>query len=135
MKRKTAARSCSVPHARLGRQLKASRRIATYRVPLDIYTIPAGVIAKQCGVSIDRAERWKLGTSHIPYTAAVLLYGYLEAMAPEWNGWRIKGDTLISPKGEVIGKATLTELAHEAKQQGCSIEELAYRVRQYFLDL
>lgn len=56
-------------------------------------------IARICGVDLTTARRWKRGARCPPQSAVLLILGDLGMFDPEWAGWRIRGDTLISPEG------------------------------------
>ncbi len=111
-------------HLRLEALLEAARRIAVSRkrshLPIDVYSLPAEVIAHRCGVTLATARRWKLGRSRIPYTAAVALSGHMGAMSPEWQGWRIQDDALITPDGDRISQAALVTAMQETLRHGYS---------------
>jgi hypothetical protein len=48
---------------------------------------------------VSTARRWKTGKLKIPYACAVLLSGDLGAFSKHWDGWRIQGESIISPDG------------------------------------
>ena len=77
-------------------------------------------------MTVATAKRWKLGHSRIPYTAVVVLSGHLGAISPEWQGWRLLGDALISPDGERVSEADLVAVMRTAEESGySSISEYA----------
>ena len=69
-----------------------------------IYGIPAEVIADICRVDASTARRWKSGSRRIPYAAQALVSGDLGAFSKSWEGWRVQGDSLLSPDGWKISR-------------------------------
>jgi hypothetical protein len=133
MRKKRTIRPRSVTHPRLRQQLKAAEKIAASRLPAEIYTMPSELIAERCGVSVALADRWKLGTSRMPYAWALVLSGDLSVLGKDWQGWRMKNGALITPDGLAVTPAMLNETQEEAKRQGCSISELIDRWRRELL--
>lgn len=64
-----------------------------------LYGIPINEIARICRVSLKTAARWKDGTICPSYCAIQMLARDLSCFAPEWRGWTIKGEELLSPEG------------------------------------
>lgn len=75
---------------------------ATYKGDSVAFGIRPDAIAQLCHVDVVTARRWKSGESRIPYAAEVLLSGDLGAFSKRWNGWKIRGDAIITPDGTVI---------------------------------
>jgi len=122
------------PPGRLGRQLAAAQRIGQSRdrsgLPIDVYSLPVAVMAERCGVRLTTARRWKLGQARIPFAAGAVLSGHLGALSPEWIGWRVIGDALVSPDGVRITQTDLVRAIGEAQQYGySSLNELAAFLR------
>lgn len=72
--------------------------------PPEIYGIPISELARICQVSIKTATRWKSGTTCPSKAALLLLAADLGCFSPEWSGWRISGQDLISPEGWRIAR-------------------------------
>lgn len=90
------------------------------------YGLPAEVIAERAGVDVSTARRWKSGASRIPYAAQVVLEGDLGAFSKAARGWRIDGDTLVSPEG---WRVTLNEVrALPLLQRQVAAAELEVRI-------
>jgi hypothetical protein len=55
------------------------------------------------GVSVKTVRNWDRGRHRVPWSAVKLLrllrLGDLGALAPAWAGWRLQGETLLSPEG------------------------------------
>jgi hypothetical protein len=66
---------------------------------MELYGIPAALIAKLCEVDISTARKWKRGKCRIPSASLKLLKGDLSAFDPDWKGWTLRNGTLISPEG------------------------------------
>ena len=76
-----------------------------------VYRIEAQKIADQCQVDLRTVNRWLSGKTPIPFAAKCLLSGDLTPFGPGWEGWRVQGRWLISPKGLMASEADLRELA------------------------
>lgn len=77
-------------------------RIKKHTVPDQksvTYGIPAEEIALLCGVSLRTACRWKSGSVAMDTASKLILAGDLGCFAPEWSGWVVNGNQLISPEG------------------------------------
>lgn len=73
--------------------------------PRELYFISVKDIARICEVSEKTAKRWKAGTTCPPKPVLLLLAGDLGCFSPEWRGWVVRGDELISPEGWCITMA------------------------------
>ena len=92
--------------ARLANELRRSKRFRGLTSRPLVGPSPFHVAAL-CHVSITTAKRWLLGKTRIPHYARLLLTGDLGAINPDWKGWRVEGDAIISPKGWVISRSDL----------------------------
>lgn len=63
------------------------------------YGLSAEAIAERAGVDVSTARRWKSGKSRIPKSAELVLKADLGAFSRAARGWKIDGDTLVSPEG------------------------------------
>jgi hypothetical protein len=85
----------------------------------------ASEVAAICQVSITTAKRWLAHKSRIPDYALLRLSGDLGAVNDAWKGWRIEGDSLISPKGWIIGRRELESVPGLREQLADVQQELA----------
>lgn len=72
--------------------------------PPEIYGIPISELARICHVSVKTATRWKNGTTCPPKSALLLILADLGCFSPEWSGWQLNGQDLISPEGWRIAR-------------------------------
>ena len=72
--------------------------------PPQLIGIPISEIARICRVSLKTADRWKAGSTCPPKTALMVLAADLGCFSPEWAGWRLNGQDLISPEGWRIAR-------------------------------
>lgn len=79
------------------------------------YGIPAEEIALLCGVSLRTACRWKSGAVTMDTASKLILAGDLGCFAPEWSGWVVNGNLLISPEG---WKITVNDVLATPLQRG-----------------
>ena len=79
-----------------------------------LYGIQVKEIARICGVDLSTARRWKRGAKCPPQTALMLLSRDLGFLAPEWAGWTINGEDLVSPDGWCVNRndALIVPLMH-----------------------
>jgi len=68
------------------------------------YGISIKEIAAVCHVDLTTARRWKRGARCPPKMALLILAGDLGCFSPEWSGWRICGQDLVSPEGWRIAR-------------------------------
>lgn len=72
--------------------------------PSELDGINISEIARICHVSAKTAKRWKDGTVCPPKTALMVLSRDLGWLDPDWRGWKIRGDSIISPDGWTISR-------------------------------
>lgn len=79
-----------------------------------VYGIPVKELARICRVSLKTAHRWKTGQSVPSYTQLALIIRDLGCFAPEWRGWTINGEDLVSPEGWCVNRndALVVPLMH-----------------------
>lgn len=79
-----------------------------------LYGLSVRHIAAFCGVSLKTAARWKAGQSVPPKTALMILERDLGCFGPEWRGWRVSGEDLVSPSGWCVNRndALIVPLMH-----------------------
>lgn len=61
-------------------------------------------LARICRVSLKTAQRWKNGQTVPPATALMVLRRDLGIFAPEWRGWTVNGEDLVSPEGWCVNR-------------------------------
>lgn len=69
-----------------------------------VYGLPPEVVAERTGVDVSTARRWKAGTTRLPKAARLILQADLGCFSPEWAGWRLEGQDLVSPEGWRIAR-------------------------------
>lgn len=72
--------------------------------PPEIYGINVNELARICHVSVKTAARWKAGATCPPASALLLIRADLGCFSPEWSGWRLNGQDLVSPEGWRIAR-------------------------------
>lgn len=82
--------------------------------PPELYGINISELARICRVSLKTAARWKDGTTCPPKTALMILTRDLGCFAPEWRGWTVNGEDLVSPEGWCVNRndALVVPLLH-----------------------
>lgn len=71
----------------------------------ELIWIPDDALAHLAGVRPQTARRWRRNarTQRIPLWLTTLVAtvhrGLLDALGKPWHGWRIRGNTLITPEG------------------------------------
>jgi len=94
------------------------------KVPDQLYGITINEIARICKVSVKTATRWKRGQSVPPETALMILSADIGHLAPEWRGWTVRGDELISPEGWAIAMgAVLSAPLLRAQLRALQVED------------
>lgn len=67
--------------------------------------------AELLGCSVSRVKAWDRGTQRMPLSAVKLLrlfrLGDLGALRPEWRGWTLNRNGLVSPEGIAYSRADL----------------------------
>lgn len=95
----------------------------------------ASDITRILRVSSATARRWRKAKS-MPYTAEVLLRvaldGELGLVLPEWNGWTLTSEALVSPEGIAWTGEDLEAWAFN-RQRLMDLERQAREPRQYTL--
>lgn len=80
------------------------------------YGYSAEDIALLCSVSLRTACRWKSGAVAMPAASKMILAGDLGIFDPEWSGWVIRRNKLISPEGwEITVNDVLGARLHETR--------------------
>lgn len=84
------------------------------KAPSILFGLSVSHIHRFCGVSLKTAGRWKRGQSVPPKTAVMILARDLGCFAPEWCGWTINGEDLVSPDGWCVNRndALVVPLMH-----------------------
>lgn len=119
MKRKNQTRAASFAN-----QLRRSRRFRAVQSRPVVGASPSDVAAI-CHVSIATAKSWLSDKTRFPHYALVLLAGDLGAMSQGWKGWRVEGDSIITPKGLMISRSELEAAPGLMEQIDTLQEELA----------
>lgn len=99
------------------------------QVPPQLIGINVNEVARICHVSLKTAARWKSGTTCPPEAALMLLAADLGCFSPEWSGWRLKGQDLISPEGWRIARGQVM-IVPLLRQQLAAYEVELKRLRQ-----
>lgn len=102
-----------------------------HKIP-EIYGIPISELARICRVSLKTAGRWKSGSTCPPYSALVLLAADLGCFSPEWSGWRLNGQDLVSPEGWRIARGQVM-IVPLMRQQLAAYEVELKRMREEVL--
>lgn len=85
-------------------------------------------IARLCHVSLKTAKRWRDGTTCPPSYAVLILIGDLGALNPQWYGWRLRDNTLITPDGIELRQGDVQALPFMRQQ--IQIYQLEFRQMQ-----
>ena len=97
-----------------------------------LYGIPIKEIARICHVDLTTARRWKRGARCPPKSALLLIGADLGCFSPEWSGWRLKDQDLISPEGWRIARGQVM-IVPLLRQQIAAYEVELRRLRAEFL--
>ena len=96
------------------------------------YSITIKEIARICHVDLTTARRWKRGARCPPKSALLLILGDLGCFSPEWSGWRVHGQDLISPEGWRIARGQVM-IVPLMRQQLAAYEVELKRIREQVL--
>lgn len=88
------------------------------------YGMSAEQIAERAGVDVSTARRWKSGKSRIPAAAQLVLEADLGAFSRAARGWKIDGETLVSPEGWRITLGEVLSLPLLQRQVAAAEREL-----------
>lgn len=91
----------------------------------SVYGLPAELIAERTGVDVSTARRWKSGATRIPKSAQLILAADLGCFSPEWAGWRLNGQDLVSPEGWRIARGQVLNVPLLRQQLAAYQVELA----------
>jgi hypothetical protein len=84
-----------------------------------LYGISAETIADWCKVHVTTARRWKRGEEP-PFAALQLIEllstGNLGIINPAWDGWILKGNSLVAPHGEIFSRGDILSLTFVRQQ-------------------
>jgi hypothetical protein len=84
-----------------------------------LYAVSADTIADLCKVHVTTARRWKRGEEP-PYAALQLIEllstGNLGVINPAWDGWILKGNSLVAPHGEIFSRGDILSLTFVRQQ-------------------
>lgn len=98
--------------------------------PYDpLYGITIKEIARICHVDLTTARRWKRGARCPPKSALLLIRADLGCFSPEWAGWRLNGQDLISPEGWRIARGQVM-IVPLMRQQLAAYEVELKRLRE-----
>src|SRR6266704_3533575 len=101
--------------------------------PADVlYLWSVNEIARICEVDLTTARRWKRGARCPPNSALMLIGADLGCYSPEWSGWRLKDQDLISPEGWRIARGQVM-IVPLLRQQIAAYEVELRRLRAEFL--
>lgn len=92
-----------------------------------VYGLPAEVIAERTGVDVSTARRWKSGATRIPKAAVLVLKADLGCFSPEWSGWHLEGQDLVSPEGWRIARGQVLNVPLMRQQLAAYQVELTVR--------
>jgi hypothetical protein len=86
---------------------------------MEPYGIPAGELAKVCGVDLSTARRWKRA-GRIPgryHQLLALAQGHdLGALAPAWAGWTLRGETLWTPENQPVRPGDVRAMPYQEQR-------------------
>jgi len=91
----------------------------------SIYGLSAEQIAERTGVDVSTARRWKSGATRLPKSARLILEADLGCFSPEWSGWRLDGQDLVSPEGWRIARGQVMNVPLMRQQLAAYQVELA----------
>lgn len=89
-----------------------------------LYGLPAEQIAERTGVDVSTARRWKSGATRLPRAARLILDADLGCFSPEWAGWRLDGQDLVSPEGWRIARGQVMNVPLMRQQLAVYAAEL-----------
>jgi transcriptional regulator with XRE-family HTH domain len=92
-----------------------------------VYGLGAEEIAERTGVDVSTARRWKSGATRIPKAAGLILQADLGCFSPEWSGWRLDGQDLVSPEGWRIARGQVLSVPLMRQQLAAYATELRAR--------
>lgn len=93
-----------------------------------VYGLSAEVVAERAGVDVSTARRWKSGATRIPKSAQRLLKADLGCFSPEWSGWHLDGQDLVSPEGWRIARGQVLNVPLMRQQLAAYQVELREKV-------
>lgn len=93
-----------------------------------VYGLPAELIAERAGVDVSTARRWKTGATRIPKAAMLVLKADLGCFSPEWSGWRLDGQDLVSPEGWRIARGQVMNVPLMRQQLAAYQVELKAKI-------
>lgn len=89
---------------------RAVRPLPAKRVVLSVfYSYPDSLVARWCGVSAATVRAYKSGKRK-PSPAVMrlfMLHRERRVLGPEWRGWLVKADSIVTPDGLEIARSQL----------------------------